>query len=252
MQRRLGLERLTRLTLLFAGLLLAAFGCAGEGGHPAADAARPADAGMDSGAADAGADAAREETDDSGSAGGDASTGDASAGEAGIREPVAGMSGASAGAAGSAGSAGTGGSAGSGGLPPVEGCIEGLMSTGRTIGACERCACQPNGCAQYVSALRDDVLAVELMGCMSQNNCNQECCLCGGKCGVTTYGDGPCAEEIERAAGVTPGGGLGNVAGVMAACVAGGPEDNACAKASRLNFCMMDKCGSSCSVPVCM
>jgi hypothetical protein len=86
-----------------------------------------------------------------------------------------------------------------------------------------------------------------------ENDCDQEYCLCGAKCALTNYGTGPCAAQMERAAGATPGIGLGNVAVVMRSCAPDGPVDNPCAKATRLDLCIAEKCRDSCPLPpVCM
>ena len=151
-------------------------------------------------------------------------------------------------AGGAASSPGTAGAEPGGALTPEQ-CLEGLMAAGQNITDCERCMCQPDGCLDQIAVLEDDVPGAEMISCVLENNCDQECCLCGAKCGLTTYGDGPCAAQIERAAGVTPGRGLGNIAGVMEACVPGGPPTNSCAKATRLGVCIGEKCGSMCPLP---
>jgi hypothetical protein len=139
-------------------------------------------------------------------------------------------------------------------MPPssgltTEACLAGLMEGGREITACEECMCQPTGCLAEIGKMQDDMPGLEMIACVLENNCDTECCLCGAKCGLTTYGDGPCAAQIEAAAGVRPGAGLGNVAGIMAACVSSGPEDNSCAKVARLGDCINAKCASMCAVP---
>jgi hypothetical protein len=144
---------------------------------------------------------------------------------------------------------------GSGGAQPPDGsltydtCIEGLRMGGQPITECEMCMCQESGCLSHIDQMREDQAGTEMIACVLENQCDQQCCLCGAKCGLTNYGKGPCAPEIERAAGLTPGAGLSNVSGIMRYCVPDGPADNSCAKATRLGVCIAEKCASMCNVP---
>lgn len=151
-------------------------------------------------------------------------------------------------AAGGGGSGGGGGES-TGGPLTYESCLDGLRAGGQPITACEECMCSESGCLAHIDGMREDAPGTEMIACVLENQCDQECCLCGAKCGLTNYGKGPCAREIETAAGLNPGAGLGNVAGIMRNCVPEGPADNSCAKASRMGVCIAEKCATMCNVP---
>jgi hypothetical protein len=127
--------------------------------------------------------------------------------------------------------------------------MAGLEAGGQPITECEMCMCSVDGCLAHIDGMRNDGPGTEMLACVLEHSCDAQCCLCGAVCTLFNYGDGPCAAEIERAADLTPGAGLGNVDGIMMNCVPEGPADNSCAKASRMGVCISEKCASVCNVP---
>jgi hypothetical protein len=179
-------------------------------------------------------------------------------GGAGMAAPLAGASGSAVAGAG-AGGAGAGGmgGAGAGGTGDVSAqeCIDAVMAAGTTVTACEMCLCQPGNCQAELMAIDGDADANAMLMCVRENNCDGQCCLCGAPCMSLgqNYAMGPCAMEIEQAAGVTPGAGaLTNGSMVMMACATEGPADNSCANVSRIGQCVKDKCMTECTqAPAC-
>jgi hypothetical protein len=106
-------------------------------------------------------------------------------------------------------------------------------------------------CQAEMNAIKDDATANALATCGKANACAGQCCLCstdgqGDTCGIANYGSGVCADEVETAAGATPGAGLLNAGTVTTNCANAGPADNACARVTRLETCAANKCASEC------
>jgi hypothetical protein len=130
-------------------------------------------------------------------------------------------------------------------------CVHDAEAAGQTITDCETCLCMTDNCQVEMNAIKDDVDANALATCGKANACAGQCCLCstdghGDTCGVANYATGVCADEVETAAGATPGAGLLNAATVMTNCANAGPEDNACARVTRLETCAAARCASEC------
>ena len=158
----------------------------------------------------------------------------------------------SGGAGGAAGSGGTGGASGSGEMDETAAqCVRDAEAAGQTISDCETCLCESDNCQTEMNAIKDDAVANALATCGKANTCAGQCCLCstdghGDTCNISNYATGVCADEVETAAGATPGAGLVNVGAVMANCTNSGPADNACARITRLETCAAAKCASEC------
>lgn len=173
---------------------------------------------------------------------------------------------AGAGAGGMGGVGGAGGTtagAGAGGVEmPGTGevtsaqCLMDVMAAGTTVTACEMCLCQLGKCNKELTALKGDANGNALVKCSRDKDCSGTCCVCGvAECGAfgENYGMGPCSNEIETAAGVTPGAGaLTNGGAVMMNCAATGPDTSSCARASRLGECSAMKCAAECMPTACM
>ena len=155
------------------------------------------------------------------------------------------------------------GGAGAGGMAgtdvSADECIARVMAAGTTVTDCETCLCQPGNCQAELDAMDGNAPANAMIDCIKGANCDATCCLCGAMCdsGGSNFGNGPCSDEIQTAAGVTPMtgvlGGIANGAMVMTNCSPDGPADNACAIASRLGACIKDKCAAMCTqAPACM
>jgi hypothetical protein len=173
---------------------------------------------------------------------------------------AAGMS-AGAGAGGMAGAAGMSAGAGGAEMPgagevPSAQCLMDVMAAGTTVTACEMCLCQLGKCNKELTALKGDTNGNALVKCSREKKCSGTCCVCGvAECGTfgENYGNGMCINEIETAAGVTPGAGaFTNGPTVMMNCAVTGPEMNSCARAVRLGECSAMKCMAECMPPACM
>jgi hypothetical protein len=134
-------------------------------------------------------------------------------------------------------------------------CVTDVMAGGRDM-ACASCLCMQ--CGPELTAVDGNAPANAMLDCIGMNNCVGQCCLCGAPCDPlgANYAMGPCAMEIETAAGVTPGAGaLANGAMVTMACdPAMSPATNACGNAARLGECLSMKCMAECpsTAPACM
>jgi hypothetical protein len=117
--------------------------------------------------------------------------------------------------------------------------------------------CQAGNCQDQLAALKDDAKGNALVACGQAKMCGDQCCICGtssagAMCAsdYANYGMGPCAAEVQMAAGVEPGTGLsGALAGGMTvtmACDPAGTGSNSCNHATKLAKCTTDKCASSC------
>jgi hypothetical protein len=125
------------------------------------------------------------------------------------------------------------------------------MAAGQTTTDCERCLCVAANCQAEMNAIKSDSNANALVTCSKANLCSGQCCLCntngqGDTCGYANYATGDCADEVETAAGVTPGAGLGNAGTVTTNCAQAGPESNSCARVTRLAACAANKCAAEC------
>lgn len=157
---------------------------------------------------------------------------------------------AMAGAGGTGATAGTGAQAGG----PDATCLAGFEASGSTASMeCRNCLCQPDNCVAELMAIDGDAAATAVVECGREAGCSGTCCLCGESCDIdpiATYGTGPCAAEIETAAGVTPGGGvLVNGTAVSTACM---DTAGSCGKASALGDCSAEKCATECGTTACM
>jgi hypothetical protein len=157
---------------------------------------------------------------------------------------------------GTAGTAGmqTAGTAGTQGAGADAMCLANFASSGSTASmACQTCLCQPANCVAELQAIEGDALAVAVVECAREAGCSGTCCLCGADCDIDaigTYGMGPCAAEIEMAAGVTPGGGVFvNGTAVSTACM---EATGSCGKAGALGDCSAMNCATECGTSVCM
>ncbi len=183
--------------------------------------------------------------------GGSMAMGTGGTGTGGATVGTGGMGAAGSGAAGSAGAGSDAGMVD----PSVQSCLDGVMAAGTTVGDCERCLCQAGNCQTELMALKDDAAGNAVVACAKTNNCSGTCCLCGATCDAlgSNYAMGPCANEIETAAGVTPGAGaVTNGPMVMTNCATTGPDTNSCARSARLAQCSADKCASACPMQACM
>jgi hypothetical protein len=118
------------------------------------------------------------------------------------------------------------------------------------------CLCQLGKCNKELNALKGDTNGNALVKCSREKKCSGTCCVCGtSMCGAfgENYGAGMCINEIETAAGVTPGAGaLVNGSAVMMNCAVAGPDTNSCARAVRLGECSAMKCMAECMPTACM
>jgi hypothetical protein len=133
-------------------------------------------------------------------------------------------------------------------------CISDVMAAGTTVGTCEMCLCQIGKCQKELMALKGDTNGNALVKCTRDKMCSGQCCVCGAACDPlgANYGMGPCINEIETAAGVTPGAGaLTNGGAVMMNCATSGPDTNSCARAVRLGECAAMKCMTECMSATC-
>jgi hypothetical protein len=161
------------------------------------------------------------------------------------------------GGGGMGGSAGMGGAGGTMAMDPGDAqCLLDVMAAGTAVTACEMCLCKMDKCRAELMALKGDTNGNALVKCSREKKCSGTCCVCRvAECGALgeNYGMGPCINEIETAAGVTPGqGALVNGGTVMTNCAASGPATNSCARAVRLGECSAMKCMAECMTPVCM
>ncbi|MFI5308125.1 MAG: hypothetical protein ACHQ53_12270, partial [Polyangiales bacterium] len=144
------------------------------------------------------------------------------------------------------------GSALADGEVPAEQCVASVMATGATITDCERCLCQPGHCQAQLKALDGDKAGNALVACTKQKNCADLCCLCGAMCDSlgANYGMGPCAAELETAAGATPGAGAATNASIlMMNCPTTASPATSCSRAAALGQCVKDKCMDMCPQP---
>ena len=135
---------------------------------------------------------------------------------------------------------------------PAEQCEAMVMAAGTTVTDCEKCLCQPGHCQPELAALTGDDAANALIACTKEHNCSGACCLCGAPCDSfgLNYGMGPCAAELEAAAGATPGAGVGNAATVTMNCPPTSTDPNSsCVKATTLGQCAADNCADVCPMP---
>ena len=135
--------------------------------------------------------------------------------------------------------------------PAVMQCIADLTAAGTTVGACEECLCAM--CQPQLLALEGDTAASDLVDCQAATDCVGTCCLCGTECDPlgSNFGNGPCGDETQTAAGVTPmvglAGGLANGTIVTENCAATGPDpNNSCTKALALGECVSNSCSDVC------
>ena len=234
-------------------------GMSGGAGSTSATGGSHAGTGGSGGSGTAGASAG------SGSTAGQGASGTGTGGSAGSQaaggagSSAAGASGAgTAGASGSAGGS-AGSSAGAGGSedPSVTTCLSGITAAGRTVGDCERCLCQVGNCQTQLSALANDTNGNALVACAQTHTCWDQCCICGSSsAGAMCQGDysdfgmGPCGNEVQTAAGLTPmsgtSGAIANGAMVMSKCDPAGTDDNSCSHATKLATCATAKCAAMC------
>ena len=205
-------------------------GAGGRGGGPASaghSGASGRDAAMDSG-----------EPDDHGgsggsSAGGTGGNGPAAEGgkggsgghavadeDSGLSEPAAG---------------GSGGAAG-GGDAAYDQCLSDALSAGQTVDDCTHCLCQVDKCQAELNVATHDAKANTVVICSEEKKCTDLCCLCGdSSCTLNNYATGPCAAEVESAAGVTPGKGIiSNGPTVSSQCARDAKQDNSCRRVAVL------------------
>jgi hypothetical protein len=153
-----------------------------------------------------------------------------------------GTGGAAAGSGGTSGSGGTGDAA-------YEQCLSDAVNAGQEVGDCARCLCQADNCQARLNTATHDAKANAVVICSQQQSCTDLCCLCGSNsCGSENYATGPCSDEIESAAGVTPGGGLLNALTVSAKCTRSATDDNSCYRATVLADCEREKCAEVCPI----
>jgi len=141
------------------------------------------------------------------------------------------------------------------GMVPAAQCESQVMASGTTITDCERCLCQPGHCQAELKALDGDTKANALITCTKTHPCADTCCLCGTMCDAlgSNYGMGPCAKELEEAAGAMPGAGVGNASMLMSACPPTTSPPTSCSKALALAQCVKDHCADMCpQPPACM
>jgi hypothetical protein len=134
---------------------------------------------------------------------------------------------------------------------PAAQCAASVMAAGTTITDCERCLCQPGHCQAQLKALDGDKAGNALVACTKQKNCADLCCLCGATCDSlgANYGMGPCASELETAAGATPGAGVSNASILMMNCPTTASPATSCSRAAALGQCVKDKCADMCPKP---
>ena len=190
------------------------------------------------------------------------SAGAGTAAAAGTTALQAGSGGAAGAATGGAGAmSGVGGMGGAGGAvmeASAAECTAAIMAAGSTVTDCEVCLCQVGNCQAELAALDGDALGNALVDCSSAHACTGQCCVCGtssqgAMCAsdASDFGMGPCAVEVQMAAGATPMTGLdgviANMEALMANCTATGTDaTNSCTKALKLEQCSKDKCEDAC------
>jgi hypothetical protein len=161
-----------------------------------------------------------------------------------------GSGGMSAGAGGYGGGVGgAGGAAAIGGDPTVEQCLADALSAGQTVDDCIRCMCQTDKCQAQLNTATHDSKSNAVVVCSQEHACTDVCCLCGtNPCGLSNYATGPCAAQVEAAAGVTPGGGLAGASTVASKCARNATDDNSCYRVTVLADCERTKCADVCPV----
>jgi hypothetical protein len=175
---------------------------------------------------------------------------------------ASGTGGVGASGTGGAGASGTGGAsgasgAGGGGGGGADACVTEVVAGGRDM-TCATCLCTM--CATQLMAIDGDAEAEAVTSCVTMNPCSGSCCLCNlPDCttDLNMFGMGPCGDELQTAAGVTPmtglEGAIANGSTVQTNCAADGPADNACANAVRLGECLAMMCTTQCTqAPACM
>lgn len=160
--------------------------------------------------------------------------------------------GGAAGTSGAGGVGGAGGASGAGG-GGADACVTEVMAGGRDM-TCATCLCTM--CATQLMAIDGDAEAEAVTSCVTMNPCSGSCCVCNlPDCmsDLNMFGMGPCADELQTAAGVTPmtglGGAIANGTMVQTNCAADGPADNSCANAVRVGDCMAAMCMTQCTPP---
>jgi hypothetical protein len=160
------------------------------------------------------------------------------------------------GGVGASGAGGVSGASGGGG-GGADACVTDVMASGRDM-TCATCLCTM--CATQLMAIDGDAEAEAVTSCVTMNPCSGSCCVCNlPDCttDLNMFGMGPCADELQTAAGVTPmtglAGAIANGTAVQDNCAAGGPADNACANAVRVGDCLSMMCMTQCTqAPACM
>jgi hypothetical protein len=127
-------------------------------------------------------------------------------------------------------------------------CLNDAASAGQTVDDCTHCLCQADKCQAELNVATHDAKANIVVICSEEKKCTDLCCLCeNSSCDLSNYATGPCAAEVESAAGVTPGKGvLANGSTVSSKCARDAKDDNSCRRVALLARCELKKCPDAC------